>query len=174
MEKKLIPTETLPELEIGVVGQGRWRLSENAPDFLLMMNVYRGLHCPRCRRQLEDIAALKAEFDALGVDILAVSTDPPDRAERTGKEWNVAGIPIGYGLPVETARALGCYISRAVRDTETEVFAEPGIFFVRPDLTLYGAVLNTFPFARPAAADLLEVAKVVRERDYPPRGTVGA
>ena len=43
---------------------------------------------------------------------------------------------------------------------------------MRPDLTLYGAVIGTFPFARPSVDDLFEVASIVRERDYPPRGTL--
>lgn len=171
---RLIPTETLPEIDVGLVGGGRWRLSDNAPDFMLMIDVYRGLHCPRCRRHLEALSEAAGEFRALGLDVIAVSTDPRERAEQARAEWAAPELRIGYGLAIETARALGCYVSRSIREGEADVFAEPGVFFVRPDMTLYGAVINSFPFARPTVADLAEVARIVRERDYPPRGSLAA
>ncbi len=171
---RITPTERLPEIDVPLVGGGRWTLSRNAPGFMLMIDVYRGLHCPRCRTHLEALNAARDKFAALGVDLLAVSTDPADRAEQARAEWDMDGVPLAYDLPLETARRLGCYVSQSIRDTETEMFAEPGVFFVRADLTLYGAVLNTFPFARPGIDDLYEVFSVVKERDYPPRGTVAA
>lgn len=171
---RIIPTEPLPDVEVDLVGGGHWRLSQNAPQSLLMINVYRGLHCPRCRRHLEELSAASADATQFGLDIIAVSTDPKTRAEDASREWAINNLKIGYGLAVETARRLGCYVSRSIREGEHDVFAEPGVFFVRPDRTLYGAVVNSFPFARPSAADLIEVAKIVRERDYPPRGSLAA
>lgn len=141
---------------------------------MLMIDVYRGLHCPRCRRHLEALDSARAEFDAVGMDVIGISTDPAERAAQAKAEWNIAGLRIGFALPIETARALCLFISRSIRERETDVFTEPGVFFVRPDLTLYGAVINSFPFARPAVADLLEIGRIVRERGYPPRGDLAA
>ena len=126
----------------------------------------------RCRKHLEALNAAKSDFEALGVDLIAMSTDPADRAEQAHAEWDIKDLALGYDMPLETAKQLGCYISQSIRDTETDLFAEPGVFFVRADLTLYGAVLNSFPFARPSIDDLHEVFSIIKERDYPPRRTV--
>lgn len=171
---RLLPGQSMPEIDVPLAGGGRWRLSENAPDFMLMIDVYRGYHCPRCRRHLEEAATRTDELREIGLDIVAISTDPPERAEKTVAEWEVGGIPFGHSLSIDTARALGLFISKSYADHEIDVFAEPGVFFVKSDLTLYGAVINTFPFARPHLQDLIEVAKVHKERGYPPRGTLAA
>lgn len=171
---RLLPSNPMPDITVPLVGGGTWRLSENAPDFMLMIDVYRGYHCPRCRRHLEAARARRDEMNSLGLGLIALSTDPAERAEKSVSEWDVEGIPFGYELPIETARALGLYISKSYADHEIDTFAEPGVFFVKSDLTLYGAVLNTFPFARPHLDDLIEVAKVHKERGYPARGTLAA
>ncbi len=171
---RLLPSQPLPDIDIRLVGGDAWRLSENAPDFMLMIDVYRGLHCPRCRRHLEAVSASSDDFRAIGLEVLALSTDGEERAEQARAEWAIANVPLGYGLSPETARQLGCYVSQSIKEGEADVFAEPGIFFVTADLTLYGAIVNSFPFARPQVADLVEVAKVVKERSYPPRGTLAA
>jgi alkyl hydroperoxide reductase subunit AhpC len=171
---RVAPSQTMPDIEVDLVSGGRWKLSDHAPKFLLMVDVYRGLHCPRCRRHLESVSEAAGEFAALGIDVIAISADPKDRAEETRATWDVGNLQIGYGLDIGLARRLGLYVSTPIRDTETERFAEPGVFLVRPDLTLYGAVINSFPFVRPAVSDLLEVAMIVKERNYPPRGTQAA
>ena len=171
---RVLPSNPMPDISVPLVGGGTWTLSDNVPDFMLMIDVYRGYHCPRCRRHLEEAKTRRAEMEALGLGLIAISTDPVERAEKAVAEWDVDGIPFGYDLPIATARALGLYISESVADHEVGTFAEPGVLFVKSDLTLYGAVLNTFPFARPHLDDLLEVAKVHKERGYPARGTLAA
>lgn len=171
---RLLPSQPMPDLDLPLVGGGRWRLSDNPPKSMLMIDIYRGVHCPRCRQHLEEMSARSEERDALGLEVIAISTDPEDRAEQARAEWDISNIPIAFGLSIDTARALGLFISQNYSTHETEIFAEPGVFFVRPDLTLYGAVINTFPFARPHVEDLIEIAKIVRERNYPPRGTLAA
>lgn len=171
---RVIPSQKMPEIDVPLAGGGRWKLSENAPDFMLMIDIYRGYHCPRCKQHLEAAAARRDELREIGVEIVAISTDPPERAEKSVSEWAVEGIPFGHSLSIETARALGLYISKSLADHEIDTFAEPGVFFVKSDLTLYGAVINTFPFARPQLEDLIEVAKIHKARDYPARGTLAA
>ncbi|MCU0769463.1 MAG: hypothetical protein MUD07_08855 [Burkholderiaceae bacterium] len=50
------------------------------------------------------------------------------------------------------------------------MFAEPGIFLIRPDRTLYFASVQTMPFARPHFADMLPAIDYVIKNDYPARG----
>lgn len=172
--QRLLPTHSMPDIDVPLAGGGRWRLADNAPDFMLMIDVFRGVHCPRCRRHLEEMSARHEEFSEAGLDMIAMSADPAERAEQSRSEWDMPNVPLGYGLPIEMARQLGLYISQNYASHESEIFAEPGVFFVMPDLTLYGAVINTFPFARPKIDDLLEIARIVKERNYPPRGTLAS
>ncbi|MEQ8707895.1 MAG: redoxin domain-containing protein [Rhodospirillales bacterium] len=172
--QRLLPTGSMPDIDIHLAGGGRWRLADNAPAFMLMIDVFRGVHCPRCRRHLEEMSARHEEFREVELDMIAMSADPAERAEQSRNEWDIPNVPLGYGLPIEVARQLGLYISRNYASHESEIFAEPGVFFVMPDLTLYGAVINTFPFARPKIDDLLEIARIVKERNYPPRGTLAS
>ena len=68
------------------------------------------------------------------------------------------------------ARELGLYISSSIKNDEPPEFAEPGLFLIRPDRTLYCASIQTMPFARPAFSDVLRAVSFVIEKDYPARG----
>ena len=55
---------------------------------------------------------------------------------------------------------------------EPERFREPSIFLVRPDNTLFAAMLSSFPFGRPPVAEVLSALLFARRTDYPARGDV--
>lgn len=55
---------------------------------------------------------------------------------------------------------------------EPELFAEPGIFLIKPDQTLYFASIQTMPFARPRFDEILKAIEFVVGREYPARGEV--
>ena len=170
---KLIPGAAVPEMTVETVGGETWRLSESKPETFTLIEVYRGLHCPRCRGQLFDLDHKIARFAERGVDVIAVSTDDKARAEKSKAEWGIGNLTVGYGLPVDDARAWGLYISESIAEKEPRQFAEPGLFLVRPDGTLYSCVIHTTPFHRHHFADVLEAVDMIRARDYPPRGTAG-
>ena len=166
----LVPGSPFPDLTFDLVGGGRWARDPAAT--MTVVDLYRGLHCPRCRSHLGAMAARLDEFSALGAKVVAVSMDPTERAEEAKREWALGDLALGYGLSREDARKLGGYLSRSIREGETDVFAEPAVIYVRADGTVYGALYGSFPFARPSAADLLEVVEIVSSRDYPTRGTL--
>ncbi|MEM7775185.1 MAG: redoxin domain-containing protein [Pseudomonadota bacterium] len=166
-----VPGQPFPSVTLAFVdGQTQPIVDQTAP-FMTMIDVDRGLHCPRCDRHLRDIVAQKETFADLGVSVVAVSTDPEDRAREAVDNWQLGDVPVAFGLPIATAQSLGLAISSAIRDGETSLFTEPGVFFARADGTLHGSIVNTFPFARPVVSDLDDVAQVAKERNYPPRGT---
>lgn len=169
---QIIPGQPFPELTLPKVGGGTLTLSKAQPGRMLMLDIYRGLHCPRCKAHLEQIASSLADFDAAAIDVAAASTDPADRAKQAASQWALSQIPLAYDLSIDQARTLGLPVSQSISDKETSRFAEPGIFFIRDDGTLYGSIIQTFPFARPSAADLAEIGKIAKERGYPPRGTL--
>jgi thiol-disulfide isomerase/thioredoxin len=169
---KIVPGQQVPDFSVGLADGSIWRLSENAPDYMLMIDIYRGYHCPRCRQHLEAINAAMADFNKARMDVIAVSADSAERVAKSYAEWDIGNVVVGGGLSIADADRLGLYLSHSIeiRPLESPVFAEPAVLFVRSDLTLYGAILQTFPFARPKIPDLLEVPTFAAAQNYPPRG----
>jgi peroxiredoxin len=173
----LLPRRPAPALTVPTTEGESWTLADRAPRAFSMIVVYRGRHCPLCRGYLQDLDGRLDAFAERGVDVLAVSTDTAERADAVRRDWRLERLTIGYGLDLDTARAWGLFISAGVGTTSTGLaeparFAEPGLFLVAADGTLYLAAVQSMPFARPRLADVLEAIDFVRERRYPARGEV--
>ncbi|MDJ1009663.1 MAG: peroxiredoxin-like family protein [Paracoccaceae bacterium] len=173
MPTTLVPGQATPALEVPLVGGETFSLAESKPEFLTLIEIYRGRHCPRCRRHLLSLSGVLPRLKERGVEAVAISTDPEDRAEEAHREWGLGPLRIGHSLTDETARAWGVYLSQPIQDSEPRPFAEPATFWVRPDGTLYAATYGTTPFSRPHWADWLEALDAIRARNYPPRGDLG-
>lgn len=172
---RLMPRQPVPALSVDTVSHGRWTLVESKPQHFTLVVVYRGLHCPICRPYLGELNRLAGEFEQRGVEVIAVSSDDAERAARTVEQWKLEALRVGHGLSIEDARAWGLYVSSGRGKTsigvvEPDLFAEPGIFLVRPDGTLYFGTVQTMPFARPHFADILPAIDFVLKHDYPARG----
>ena len=171
----LKPRQPAPALEVQTLDGELWRLADQRPESFTLAVFYRGLHCPVCSRYVKGLADQLGEFAARGVEVIALSTDDRERAERARREWQLGALRVGYGLTIEQARAWGLYISssRGVTSAgveEPKQFNEPGLFLIRPDGTLYMAAVQSVPFARPHLDEVLKAVDFVKERDYPPRG----
>ena len=171
---QLTPGQAFPAIDLPKTGGGRLTNADFTAPFFTVLNVYRGLHCPRCRAQLEDFTAHGAEMSEAGIEVISISTDPGDRAEQAVAEWGLGTMKVGYGLSVEQARGLGLFISETIREAEPAFFAESALFLIQGDGVLWGSAINSFPFMRPTAAMILDAAATRRARDYPPRGNVAA
>lgn len=175
--KPLLPRQPVPSLTLPLVGGGTWRLDEQAPDAFTMIVVYRGRHCPICSAYLADLNAKAGQFKDKGVNIVVASSDNEERAADAKKEWKLDQLDVAYGLSLDKARQWGLYISSGRGKTsigieEPAMFAEPGLFLVRPDGTLYFASVQTMPFARPAFSDVLKAVDFAITKNYPARGEV--
>ena len=168
-----LPGQPAPDLDVKLIIDAEWKLSEQHPKAFTMIVVYRGLHCPICKSYLSGLRGLYDDFLSKGVEVLNVSMDTEGKAREAHENWGLDPIPMGYGLSEEQARAWGLHLSEG-RDDEPEVFAEPGLFLVKPNGTLYAAEMSSTPFVRPDLKLLLSKIDVVREKDYPPRGTKAA
>jgi len=159
------PATTVPAVAGGTLalgGQGGWQ----------MIVVYRGKHCPICRRYLGQLETLRGEFAAQEVAIKLVSGDPLEKAQATQAEWGLT-LPLGYDLTVEQMRGLGLYISQPRSPAETDrPFPEPGLFVVNPAGQLHIIDIANAPFARPDLKGLLDGIAWIRAKDYPIRGTL--
>lgn len=164
------PREKVPELQLDLINTTQWSLDAQESDRFTMIIFYRGLHCPKCKEQLESLAKKLKDFSERGVHVIAVSCNTEKLAKETAEKWDITELPVGYGLSIEKAREWGLYISKGISDKEPEYFSEPGIFLVRPDNTLYASSIQTMPFARPKFDDILQAIDFIKKEDYPARG----
>jgi hypothetical protein len=164
------PRQPAPPLQVKTLGGGTWTLADAKPEKFSMIVAYRGLHCPVCKTYLGDLEAKLPEFERRGVEVIAVSADSRERAEKSRADWGLNRLRIGYELPIASAREWGLFVSRAIRDGEPPEFNEPGLFLVKPDRTLFFAAIGSAPWARPPLDQLLRGIDVAVERNMPARG----
>ncbi len=141
-----------------------------------MVVVYRGKHCPMCTSYLKELNGLLPEFHALGVDVVAISADPQNKAQDQMALVN-PDFPVGYDLSIADMNTLGLYVSEPRSAQETDrPFAEPGIFVVNADGAVQVTDISNAPFARPDLNTLLGGLRFIRnpENNYPIRGTLHA
>jgi len=165
----LKPRQTTPDIHIELVNDAQWSLSKQDPKNFTLMIVYRGLHCPVCKKYLEDLQTKLSKFNELGVNVITMSSDSEKKAKQSYEEWDVADVPIGYDFPIDEARKWGLFISEGIKD-EPDTFIEPGLFLIRPNQELYCASIQTMPFARPELDAVIKAIKFVLDKEYPARG----
>ena len=139
-------------------------------DRWTMLFVYRGRHCPRCKRFLKRLNEdLTAWEDAL--DVVVISADSREKAlsDRDEHGWR---FRLCHGLSEPQMRSLGLYVSEPLSEAETTgLFAEPGTFGIRPDGTLMLVDISNGPAARPDLDELLDGMRFNIENNRPVRGT---
>jgi alkyl hydroperoxide reductase subunit AhpC len=171
----LMPRKPVPGLEFDTVGGGRWSLAGQKPQNFTMVVFYRGLHCPQCKKYLTELNGMIGEFDKRGVVTVVTSTDTKERAEQAKALWGLPNLTVGYGISIDKAREWGLYISTSRGVTslgieEPPLFAEPGLFLLKPDATLYWGSFATMPFARPHFNEIAAAIDFALAKNYPARG----
>ena len=135
-----------------------------------MLFVYRGRHCPRCKRFLNKLEEMLSDWQAI-LDVVVVSADTEAKAKADKKEFGWT-FDLGYGLTETQMRTLGLYVSAPLSESETDQnFAEPGAFGIRPDGTLMLVNISNGPAARPDLDELLDGMKFNITNNRPTRGT---
>jgi peroxiredoxin len=173
----LFPRKPVPALDVPLVGGGRFDLATETPEHFTLVVFYRGLHCPICNLQLNDLQRKLPEFDKRGVSVIAISSDDEQRAAEAKASWGLDALRLGYGLDLAKAREWGLFVSAGRGKTSVGIeepahFSEPALYLVRPDGTLYFGSVQTMPFARPHFADILSAIDFVVGKNYPARGEV--
>ncbi|KIN61499.1 Thioredoxin peroxidase [Sulfitobacter noctilucae] len=161
-----------PSIEVAKLGGGSLTLGvpQNGHDWQLVV-VYRGLHCPICKKYLAELDGMTSEFTDQGVDVVVVSGDPQDKAQAMTEEKDLS-LAMGYDLSIAQMRQLGLYISDPRSPKETDrPFAEPAVFVVNGQGNIQILDVSNAPFARPDLQSLANGIKFVRANDYPVRGT---
>lgn len=171
MSHKLTPGKPVPPLKVSTVGGGTWDLAAQSPQNFTMVVVYRGYHCPVCKAYLGKLNGIAKGYADAGFSVLVVSMDGEERAAKAKEEWGLDNLTVGYGLDEATAKAWGLWISASIKDAEAAVFAEPGMFWVRPNGELYMVDISNMPWARPDLEFLLSKVPMAVDNGYPARGT---
>jgi peroxiredoxin len=135
-----------------------------------MLVVYRGRHCPRCKRYLNKLNDMLSSWtDVMDVFVISADTKEKALADREEFGWK---FELGYGLTVDRMRELGLYVSEPLSEAETtDLFSEPGTFAIRPDGSLMLVDISNGPAARPDLDELLDGMKFNINNDRPVRGT---
>lgn len=173
--RPLLPRQPVPPLQVPTLDHGLFDLAADAPQHFTLLVFYRGLHCPLCLKYLLELGRLQADFAQRGVQVIALSTDTAERARAMADKLKAPGLRMGHSLPLAQARDWGLYLSTSRGTTsigieEPALFAEPGVFIVRPDGTLYYGAVQTMPFARPHFDELLAAIDFALAKDCPARG----
>jgi len=161
-----------PKTEIPQLGGGTVTLGDpqGARDWQLVV-IYRGLHCPLCKKYLAQLEDMQGQFHEIGVDVVVASGDPQDKAQAMVTEQALS-LPMGYGLSVAQMQALGLYVSDPRSPQETDrPFPEPGLFVVNAEGLIQMVDVSNAPFLRPDLAGVLSGITFIRNNDYPIRGT---
>lgn len=164
-----------PKTDVPKLGGGTLTLGapQGGHDWQLVI-VYRGLHCPLCKKYLATLQSLEAEYNALGVDVVAVSGDGADKAQAFADEVGLS-LTVGHSLSVAQMGALGLYISDPRSPQETDQpFPEPGLFVINQTGAIQIIDVSNAPFARPDLQGIANGIKFIRANDYPVRGTHAA
>lgn len=164
------PQEPAPDLAVETLAGGGFRLSDRRPERFTMVVFYRGVHCPVCTQYVGELGQRVGEFRDRGVEVIAVSGDSRERAERAQAEWNLGDLEVGHGLSTEAMREWGLFISRGITDEEPERFSEPGLFLIDPEGTVFYEGINSMAFGRPPLDEMRDAVDFVRENAYPARG----
>lgn len=166
----------LPALNATLADGTAWTLAGESPRNFTLLAFYRGLHCPICRTWLVELQRLARDFESRGTQLVALSAEPAERVARAQREWNLGGLRMAGGVPLEAARSIGLFISRgrganAQGIDEPSFFIEPALVLARPDGRLYAAWMQSTPFARVHPAEVLVAIDNFIARDLPrPRG----
>lgn len=162
---------SIPALNFQTVGGETIGIGGARATWMLLI-VYRGKHCPRCKTYLNRVESMKKDWEDAGFEIVAVSADPLEKAQADVDEFGWS-FPVGYGLTETQMQSLGLYISEPLSAQENDRrFAEPGLFCIRPDGTMQIVAISNGPAARPELAELLSGMIFTIKNDRPARGTV--
>lgn len=105
MPELINPQSRVPEMDLPLVGGGRFDIHEMTPDKFTLVIAYRGLHCPKCKAQLQAVDPMVEGLKSRGYEIVAVSMDSEARARKAKVEWDIKNIPIAYDMGLLMAKS---------------------------------------------------------------------
>lgn len=168
--KRPTPKHKAPELSFPLISGDEWNLSKQSPENFTLIVFYRGLHCPICKKYLQQLQKLLPDFKDKGVNAVAVSMDSKARARKSRYDWGIGDLDLGYDLSKETAKNWGLFLSEAIKEGEPDVFSEPGLYLIDQDDLVYYSAINSNPWGRPYLPSFVKAVDYITKSGYPARG----
>lgn len=168
--RKLLPGMPAPAFEASCPNGRHWKLAQGKTTLLIF---YRGIFCSYCRNYLEDFERLGEQFSLRGIDVVFASADNETMAQQAIERHALNKVRVCHGLTNAQMQDWGIYQSAGNPETgQPTVFSEPALFLIKSDLSLSYLVLNSAPFGRPSAADMLAMIDFITEKGsaFPQRG----
>src|SRR3989344_7476079 len=81
--------DTAPDFTLPVVGGGQFRLSELQGKKNVLLYFQEGIMCPACWSQQVDIEKQQAEFDALDIEVVMITVDPPQALAQAKDQYGI-------------------------------------------------------------------------------------
>lgn len=162
----------MPQFKLPLVGGGEVTIGENLTSGKpTLFSMYRGLHCPLCKKYNIKMEEGLPDLDSLGVDLVFASMNDQAKAEQAKAEWDIKS-KVAYSMTEEQAKSLGLYVSNAmVGSSEPAVFSEAGMFMLNKEGVLQFVDVSNAPFLRPDLTNFMNGLKYVLAKSYPIRGT---
>jgi len=164
------PKHIAPDLQFPLLDGNKWHLKDQSPDNFTLVVFYRGLHCPLCKKYLQQLQELLPEFEQRGVNVVAVSMDTEKRARLSRQKWELSNLTLGYALSEKSARDWSLYLSAGVKDGEPSQFSEPGLFLIDNNNEVYYSSINSNPWGRPYLPSFVKAVVYIVQSGYPARG----
>lgn len=163
--------DQMPVIEMPLVKGGTVTIGSTRDKHMLFV-VYRGKHCPRCKRYLNGLEERLSAWQDAGLDVVVTSADPLEKAQADLAEFGWT-FDLAYGLSEDQMREIGVYITDPLSPDETDRrFAEPAVYCLRPDGVIQIVSLSNGPAARPDLDELLDGMKFNIAKNRPARGMV--
>ena len=164
------PKHIAPDLQFPLLDGNQWHLADQNPNNFTLVVFYRGLHCPLCKKYLQQLQELLPEFEERGVNVVVVSMDTEQRARLSRQKWELSNLTLGYGLSEKSARDWTLYLSAGVKDGEPSEFSEPGLFLIDNNNEVYYSAINSNPWGRPYLPSFVKAVDYIVQSSYPARG----
>ena len=139
-----------PEIDADSITSSPVRLSKLRGRVVLLI-FYRGLWCPSCRRQLDQLAVEYDTLRAMRAEIIAISSDQPDLSR-------VHHVANGWPFPIvgdPELRFIDRYGVRDPADPEGRQIARPSVFLLDPALIVRFAHVGLHRQDRPALGTIM-------------------
>ena len=150
--------ETFPTLVVKTVGGGKLTLPDALAGSFGVVLIYRGAWCPFCGAQLADFATHKAELDALGVKVVALSVDDEATSASFAAKHGFQ-FPMGYDADADAvSAATGAFVNKSPHHLQ------PAAFTLTPDGKVLAAVYSTSATGRLVASDLIGFVSYVKSK----------
>jgi peroxiredoxin len=139
----LLLGERAPDFELSDPHGQSWKLSEHLAQGPVLVVFYYGYHCNHCVSQLFDINEDMKYFRELGVQVVALSADPPQTTRDRFRRYGEFAFPVLSDTDNKTAQAYRVF---SPADGKKEAVLLHGTFVIDRDGMVQWAHVADEPF----------------------------